>query len=121
MALMLLLSPPQPFDNIHCPVLSSLPSKLLSPLQGPPAPTTQIPICLSVFSFAFGSIALFPSLLLLLPILPEVESEDDCAFIIIVVDTDNERKLIPSIKNKNTKIELLFLFILLLICNHHFL
>ena len=60
-------------------------------------PTTQIPICIP------GP---------LLPLLPsEVEPEDACAFIIVVV-RDNENRLIPTTKNKNINMALLSLFIL---------
>ena len=68
-----------------------MPLKSLSPLQGPPAPTTQIPICVAV-------LLLLPLAPLLLP--EVVEPEDVCAFIIIV-NTENESRLIPIIKNIN--------------------
>jgi hypothetical protein len=62
----------------------------LSPLQGLPAPITQIPICLSV-----------P-----LPSLLSLEEEDACAFTIIA-DTDNENRPSAINENKNTNVALL--------------
>jgi hypothetical protein len=71
--------------------------KVLSPLQGLPAPTSQIPICSR----------LVPSLPVLLPPLEVVvgeEPEDACAFVIIIVGTGNEIKPIPITKNKNMNV-----------------
>ena len=56
-------------------------------LKGPPAPTWQIPICLTPVS-------------LLVLLVPDVELEGTCAFA-IVTDTDNESKLSPITTNKN--------------------
>jgi hypothetical protein len=73
-----------------------MPSKSLPPLQGPLIPTTQIPICVTRVSF--------PLLLL-----PDVEPEYACTFIIIS-DKDNESRLSKITENKNTNKTLLLLF-----------
>jgi hypothetical protein len=87
---------PQPFNNTHFPVTSCVPSQLLLPLQGPPAPTTQIPISLT------------PFLLLVLSV-PDVESEDNgCAFA-NVADITDESRLSPITENKNIDMALLLL------------
>ena len=86
----------QPFSNTHCPFMSCVPSQLLSPLQGPPAPTTQIPICFAV-------------------LLPSVVA---CAFVIMYTDSE-ANELIPSIKSRSTLL-MLFLSAVLLIHIHPF-
>jgi hypothetical protein len=70
------------------------------PLQGPPAPTSQIPICVT------------PLVLLELLLAADKEPEEyACAFWTAIVNTEIESRLIAIIGNKN--ISLVFLIILI--------
>jgi hypothetical protein len=83
-----------------CPGFSCKLFTIYRPLQGPPAPTSQIPICVT------------PLLLLELLLTADKEPEEyACAFWVAIVDTKIESRLIAIIGNRN--INLLFFIILI--------
>jgi len=69
------------------------------PLQGLLTPTWQIPICLTVVSLP-----------MLLPLLPGMKLEDDCA-LAIVTNIDSVSRLSPITESKTTSMPLLLLLL----------